>query len=105
MVLYTYVLNTQQYKIRIKGKVEQSGAMQGKEQHFPLHLGVEAIEKRAFWSPLTTVANFTYLLTTTTTTNDNNNIEICNNNNNNNDNNYNNDGYAYHRRSTRNNPQ
>ena len=27
-----------------------------------LHLGVVAIEKGAFWSPLTTVANFTLLI-------------------------------------------
>ena len=27
----------------------------------PLHPDVVAIEKRAFWSPSTTVANFTYL--------------------------------------------
>ena len=28
----------------------------------PLHLGVVAIEKRNFWWPSTTVANFTYLV-------------------------------------------
>ena len=39
MVLDTSLLNTQQYKVRIC---------------------VEAIEKGAFWSPSTTVANFTY---------------------------------------------
>ena len=33
--------------------------MQGKELHPPLHLGVEAIEKGAFGSHLTKVANFT----------------------------------------------
>ena len=56
IVLDTSLLNTQQYKVRIKGKVEQS-----KEKNFapPLHLSVVAIEKRAFWSPSTTVANFT----------------------------------------------
>ena len=43
MVLDTSLLNTQQYKVCIKGKVEQS----------PLHLGVVAIEKGAFWSPST----------------------------------------------------
>ena len=32
------------------------------ELHPPLHLSVVAIEKGAFWSPLTKVANFTYLL-------------------------------------------
>ena len=30
--------------------------------HYTLHLGVEAIEKGAFWFPSTTVSNFTYLL-------------------------------------------
>ena len=49
MVLDTSLLNTQQYKVRIKGKVE----------HPPLQPGVVAIEKGAFWSPSTTVANFT----------------------------------------------
>ena len=48
MVLDTFLLNNQQYKIRIKGKVEQSRES-----------GV-GIEKGAFWLPLTT--NFTYLL-------------------------------------------
>ena len=28
----------------------------------PLHLSIETIEKGAFWSPSTKVANFTYLL-------------------------------------------
>ena len=39
-----------------------SGAIQGKELRPHLHLTVVAIEKEAFWSPSTTVANFTYLL-------------------------------------------
>ena len=39
------MLNTQQYKVRIKGK---SGAIQGKELRPPLHLGVVAIEKEPF---------------------------------------------------------
>ena len=56
MVLGASLLNTQRYKVRIKGK---SGAIQGKELRPPLHLGVEAIEKGAFWSPSTTVANIT----------------------------------------------
>ena len=43
MVLDNSLLNTQQYKVHIKGKVE--------------HLSVVATEKWAFWSPLTTVAN------------------------------------------------
>ena len=49
MVLNISLLNTQQYKVRIKGKVEQ--------------FGVVAIEKGALWSPSTTVANFTLLFT------------------------------------------
>ena len=48
MVLDTSLLNTQQYKVHIKGKVEQRP---------PLHLGVVAIEKGAFWSPSTMVTN------------------------------------------------
>ena len=45
----------QQYKVRIMG------AIQGKEYRLPLHLSVVAIEKGAFGSPSTTVANFTLL--------------------------------------------
>ena len=58
MVLDTSLLNTQQYKVRIKGKVEQS-----RERSSALHvqLSVVAIEKGALWSPSTTVANFTLL--------------------------------------------
>ena len=56
MVLDTSLLNTQHYKVRIKGKVEQSG------ESTPVHLAVVAIEKGAFWSPSTTVANFTFTL-------------------------------------------
>ena len=52
MVLDTSLLNTQQYKVRIKGKVEQSREI----------LGVVAIEKGAFGLPLTTVANFTLFI-------------------------------------------
>ena len=44
------------YKVRIKGKVEQSR----KRSAPSLPLGVVAIEKGAFGSPSTTVANFTY---------------------------------------------
>ena len=51
MVLDTSLLNTPQYKVRIKG----SGAIQGKELHLPLRLSVEAVEKGAFGSPSTTV--------------------------------------------------
>ena len=59
MVLDTSWLNTQQYKVRIKGKVEQS-----RERSIapPLHVGVVTIEKGAFWSPSTTVANNNYEL-------------------------------------------
>ena len=53
MVLDTSLLNPQQYKVRIKGKVEQS-----RERSSAPHLGVVAIEKGAFWLPSTTVANF-----------------------------------------------
>ena len=55
MVLDTSLLNTQQYKVCIKGKVEQSSES---SSTLPLHLGVIAIEKGAFWLPSTTVANF-----------------------------------------------
>ena len=48
MVLDAILLNTQHYKVRIKGKVEQSS--------------VVAIEKGAFGLPSTTVANFTFSL-------------------------------------------
>ena len=54
MVLDATLLNTQNYRIRIEGKVEQS-----KERSSPLlHLGVVVIEKGAFGSPATKVANF-----------------------------------------------
>ena len=49
--LDTSLLDTQQYKVHIKGKAEQSRERSS---------GVVAIEKGAFWSPSTTVANFTY---------------------------------------------
>ena len=55
MALDTSLLNTLNFKVRIKGKVEQS-----KERSSAL-LGGVAIENGAFGSPLTTVANFTYL--------------------------------------------
>ena len=42
MVFDTSLLNTQQYKVRIKGKVEQS---RERSSAPPLHLGVVAIEK------------------------------------------------------------
>ena len=59
MVFDAALLNTQYYKVRIKGKVEQSRKW---SSALPQHLGVVAIEKGAFGSPLTKVANFTYLL-------------------------------------------
>ena len=58
MLLDTSLLNTQQYKVRIKGKLEQS---RERSSALPLHLGVVAIEKEAFWSPSTTVTNLTTL--------------------------------------------
>ena len=59
MELDTTLLNTQHYKVRFKGKVEQPREWSSAP---PLHLGVVAIEKGAFGSPSTMVANFTYLL-------------------------------------------
>ena len=58
MVLDASLLNTQHYKVRIKGKVEQS--REGVAPP-PLHLGVVAIEKGAFGLPSTMVANFTFI--------------------------------------------
>ena len=55
MVLDTSLLNTQQYIVRIKGKVEQSRERSST-------LSVVAIEKGAFWTPSTMVANFTFYL-------------------------------------------
>ena len=57
MVLDATVLNTLHYKVRIKGKKEQS---REKDLRPPLHLGVVAIEKEALGSFSTTVTNFTY---------------------------------------------
>ena len=62
MVLDTFLLITQQYKVCIKGKVEQS---RERSSALPLHLGVVAIEKGAFLLPLTAVANFTYFISVT----------------------------------------
>ena len=50
MVLDTSLLNTQQYKVRIKGKVEQS---RESSSALPRHPGVVAIEKGAFGSSST----------------------------------------------------
>ena len=49
---------TQQYKVRVKGKVEQS---RKRSCALPLHFSVVAIEKGVIWSPSTTVANFTFI--------------------------------------------
>ena len=57
VVLDTYLLNTQQYKVCIKDKVEQSWERSSP----PLHFGVVAIEKGAFGSPSTSVTNCTLL--------------------------------------------
>ena len=54
MVLDTSLLNTQQYKVRIEGKVEQS---RERSSAHPYTSVVVAIEKGAFWSPSTTVTN------------------------------------------------
>ena len=58
MELDTTLLNTQHYKVRFKGKVEQSWSSSALPYTF-----VVAIEKGAFGSPSTMVANFTYLFT------------------------------------------
>ena len=57
MVLDDALLNIQHYKVWIESKVEQSKEWRS----VPLHLGVVAIEKEAFGSPLTKVTNFTFL--------------------------------------------
>ena len=56
MILDATLLKTQHYKVRIKGKVEQS-----REWSSTLPHGVVAIEKGLFRSPLTKVVNFAYL--------------------------------------------
>ena len=56
MELDTTLLNTQHYKVRFKVKVEQS-----REWSSALPYTLVAIEKGAFGSPSTMVANFTYL--------------------------------------------
>ena len=58
MILDASLLNTQHYKVWIKGKVEQSM----ERRCPPLHLHVVAIEMGAFGLHLTTVANFTLLI-------------------------------------------
>ena len=58
MVLDVALLDTQHYKARIKGKMEQSREWISA----PLHFGVVTIEKGAFGSPSTKIANFAWLL-------------------------------------------
>ena len=58
MVLDASLLNTQHYKVRIKAKVEKSWE---RSSALPYTPGVVAIEKEAFESPTTMVANFTYI--------------------------------------------
>ena len=57
MVLDAYLLSTQHYNVRIKGKVEQSWE---KNRAFPIPW-CSRYWKGAFRSPSTKVANFTYL--------------------------------------------
>ena len=59
LVLEASLLNTQQYKVQIKGKVEQSREWSNTLPHTS---GVVAIEKGAFRLLSTTVANFTFYI-------------------------------------------
>ena len=56
MLLDTSLLNTEHYKVWIKGKVKQSREM---SSGLLLHLSVAAIEMGAVGSPYTMVTNFT----------------------------------------------
>ena len=56
MVFDAALLNTQAYKVRIKGKVEQSREWSSD----PLHLCVVAIEKGASGSPSIKFASYIY---------------------------------------------
>ena len=58
MVLDATLLNTQHYKVKIKGKEEHS---REKSSTLLLHLGVVAIEKEAFGSISTMVTDLTYI--------------------------------------------
>ena len=58
MVLDVTLLITQHYKVKIKGKMEQS-----REWNSALKHCVVAMEKGAFGSPSTKVANFTFTYT------------------------------------------
>ena len=64
VVLGAALLNTWHYKVQIKGKVEESREW---SSTLPRHLGVVAIEKRAFGLPSTNVANF-YIISLSFTT-------------------------------------
>ena len=57
MVFDAAFVSIQHYKVRIKGKVEQSWEWSSA----PLHLDIVAIEKGEFGSPSTKVINFTFL--------------------------------------------
>ena len=57
MVLDAALFNTQYYKIRVKGEVKQS---RHRSSALPYMFGVVPIEKGAFGSSSTIVANFTY---------------------------------------------
>ena len=57
MVLDAALLNTRNFKVTIRGKVEQS---RERSSASPQLLSVLTIEKGAFGSPSTKVANFTY---------------------------------------------
>ena len=57
MVLDITLLNTQQYKVRIEGKVQQSR----KRSSASPTPWCSSYEKGAFWSLSTTVANFFYI--------------------------------------------
>ena len=58
MVLDTILLRTQHYKVRIKGKVEQSWE---RSSALPYTLVLVAIEKVAFEAPSTTVTNLFFV--------------------------------------------
>ena len=68
ILLNATLLNTQHYKVRIKGKIKQS---RERSRAFPLNFGVVAIEKWAFRSPSTTVANNNMVLNIANTNNSN----------------------------------
>ena len=59
-ILDASLLNIQHLMVSIRSKVEQSREWSSA----PLHLGVVVIEKGAFGSPSTKIANFTYYSST-----------------------------------------